>query len=110
MDVKELQSRIEGKVTSATDAGYEHLRREMSWNQLTPARYPQLVAQVATEHDVVEAVRFARAHGMKVAVRGGGHSWVGFSLRDGGLVATEFGAVEGAKQTLERLNNYLTQM
>ena len=86
MDAKELQSRIEGKVTTATDAEYENLRRGMSWNQLTPTRYPQLVVQVATEHDVVEAVRFARAHGMKVAVRGGGHSWVGFSLRDGGLL------------------------
>jgi FAD/FMN-containing dehydrogenase len=86
MDAKELQSRIEGKVTTATDAEYENLRRGMSWNQLTPTRYPQLVVQVATEHDVVEAVRFARAHGMKVAVRGGGHSWVGFSLRDGSLL------------------------
>ena len=86
MDAKELQSRIEGTVTTATDAEYENLRRGMSWNQLTPTRYPQLVVQVATEHDVVEAVRFARAHGMKVAVRGGGHSWVGFSLRDGSLL------------------------
>jgi FAD/FMN-containing dehydrogenase len=86
MEVKELRSRIEGKVTAATDEGYENLRREMSWNQLTPARYPQLVAQVATEQDVVEAVRFARAHRMKIAVRGGGHSWVGFSLRDGSLL------------------------
>jgi FAD/FMN-containing dehydrogenase len=34
----------------------------------------------------VQAVRFSRSHGMKVAVRGGGHSWVGFSLRNGGLL------------------------
>ena len=86
MGVKELQSRIEGRVTTATDAGYEQLRCEMSWNQLTPTRYPQLVVQVATEKDVVEAVRFARTHGMKIAVRGGGHSWVGFSLRDESLL------------------------
>ena len=86
MDVKELQRRIEGKVTTAADAGYENLRCEISWNQLTPARYPQLVVQVATEHEVVEAVRFARTHGMRIAVRGGGHSWVGFSLRDGSLL------------------------
>jgi FAD/FMN-containing dehydrogenase len=86
MEVNELQSRIEGKVTTATDAGYENLRREIIWNHLTPTRYPQLVVQVATEHDVVEAVRFARTHRMKIAVRGGGHSWVGFSLRDGSLL------------------------
>jgi FAD/FMN-containing dehydrogenase len=86
MDVKELQRCIEGQVTTATDAGYEHLRREIIWNQLTPTRYPQLLVQVATEHDIVEAVRFARTHRMNIAVRGGGHSWVGFSLRDGSLL------------------------
>jgi len=86
MDVKELQNRIEGEVTTLTAAGYEDLRRELVWNQLKPARYPQMIVQVATEHDVVEVVRFARAQRMKVAVRGGGHSWVGFSLRDGGLL------------------------
>ena len=86
MNVNELQSRIDGKVTTATDASYENLRRGMIWNQLTPTRYPQMIVQVATEHDVVEAIRFARAHRMKIAVRGGGHSWVGFSLRDGSLL------------------------
>lgn len=86
MEFKELQSRIEGNVTTSADAGYENLRRGIIWNQLTPARYPQLVVQAATEQDVVEAVGFARTHGMKIAVRGGGHSWVGFSLRDGSLL------------------------
>ncbi len=85
-NVKALQSRIEGKVTAATDAGYEQLRRELIWNQLTPMRYPQVVVQVANEHDVVEAVRFARTQNMKIAVRGGGHSWVGFSLCNGSLL------------------------
>jgi FAD/FMN-containing dehydrogenase len=31
-------------------------------------------------------VDFARAHRLKVAVRGGGHNWVGFSLRDHSLL------------------------
>ncbi|MEX0830310.1 MAG: FAD-binding oxidoreductase [Nitrospirales bacterium] len=86
MDVKALQSRIAGKVTTATDTGYESLRRELIWNQLTPLRYPQLVVQVANEQDVVEAVRFARSQNMKIAVRGGGHSWVAFPLCDGSLL------------------------
>ncbi len=86
MDAKQLQSRIEGTVTVATDARYEDLRRSLIWNQLTPARYPQLVVQVASEQDVVEAIRFARTHDLKIAVRGGGHSWVGFPLRNGSLL------------------------
>ena len=31
MDVKELQSCIEGKVTTGTDPGYENLRREQQF-------------------------------------------------------------------------------
>ncbi len=86
MNVQALQSRIEGKVTTATDPGYEDLRRSLIWNQLTPGRYPQAVVQVANEQDVIEAVRFARAQNLKIAVRGGGHSWIGFSLCDGSLL------------------------
>jgi FAD/FMN-containing dehydrogenase len=86
MEVKDLQSRIAGRVTTPTDTGYEHLRRELIWNQLTPARFPHLVVQVATEQDVLETVRFARATGRKIAVRGGGHNWVGFALRDDSLL------------------------
>jgi FAD/FMN-containing dehydrogenase len=86
MEPKELRNRINGDVTTSTDSGYEKLRRGMIWNQVTPARYPRVIVQAAAEQDVVEAVRFAGAHGMKVAVRGGGHSWVGFSLRDESLL------------------------
>jgi len=86
MRVPELRGHIEGKVTAATDAGYERLRCEMNWNQLTPMRSPHLIVQVATEYDVVEAVRFACTHGMKVTVRGGGHSCIGVSLRNESLL------------------------
>ncbi len=86
MNMQALQSRIEGKVTTATDPWYEDLRRSLIWNQLTPGRYPQAVVQVASEQDVIEAVRFARAQNLKIAVRGGGHSWIGFSLCDGSLL------------------------
>src|SRR5262245_17712306 len=86
MDVKELQNRIEGTVTTSTDVKYENLRRELICNQLTPARYPQMIVQVASGQDVIEAVRCARTQKMKAAVRGGGHSWVGFALRDNSLL------------------------
>ena len=35
--------------------------------------------------DVVEAMRFAREHGMAVSVRGGGHNIAGTALADGGV-------------------------
>jgi FAD/FMN-containing dehydrogenase len=67
---KELQFRIEGTVTSSTDDDYESLRRAI-WNQSAPDRHPRHIVQVVSENDVVEAVRFARANQMRVAVRGG---------------------------------------
>ena len=82
----ELRNRIEGTVATSTDSGYDTLRRGLLWNQLTPPRSPRLIVQVATEQDVLEAVRFAGAHGMKVSVRSGGHSWVGLPLRDESLL------------------------
>jgi FAD/FMN-containing dehydrogenase len=86
MELKELQGRIQGDVTNFGDASYENLRRALVWNQLVPERHPRIIVEAASDNDVVEAVRFARANRMKIAVRGGGHSWVGFSLRDDSLL------------------------
>lgn len=85
-DMNALRQRIEGSVTTVDDGGYEGVRQALTWNRLVPRRYPGIIVQVASEKDVVEAVRFARAGGLKIAVRGGGHSWIGFSLRDDGLL------------------------
>ena len=56
---------------------------------MTPAnsRYdgikPVAVAQCVSERDVVTCVNWARAHGVPPVVRGGGHSYAGFSMTDG---------------------------
>ncbi|MBV8452276.1 MAG: FAD-binding oxidoreductase [Deltaproteobacteria bacterium] len=86
MDIKELRSRVTGAITTADDSHYERLRRSMVWNQLVPQRHPRIIVQAANENAVAEAVRYARSNGMKVAVRGGGHSWAGLSLCDDSLL------------------------
>jgi FAD/FMN-containing dehydrogenase len=86
MDIRDFQRRVAGRVTHRGDAGYEGLRHELVWNGRKPARRPEVIVQVAGEADVVEAVRFARAGGLSVSIRGGGHNWFGFSQRDGGLL------------------------
>jgi FAD/FMN-containing dehydrogenase len=86
VDIKELRSRVTGAITTSEDDHYDRLRRSMVWNQLVPQRCPRIIVQAANENAVVEAVRFARNNGMKVAVRGGGHSWAGLSLRDESLL------------------------
>jgi FAD/FMN-containing dehydrogenase len=49
-------------------------------------RHPALIARCDGVADVRSAVRFARTHGLLVAVRGGGHSFPDFSVCDGGIV------------------------
>ncbi len=77
---------IEGPVVWRGDEQYEATRQSMLWNALKPARFPEAIVSAASEADVVAAVELARSRGLQVAVRAGGHSWVGSPLRDGTLL------------------------
>src|ERR1700743_3311286 len=66
--------------------GYETARRETVWNGLLPERFPEVIVQAHDTDDVVTAIRYARAHGHRVGIRSGGHSWVASHLRDGGML------------------------
>jgi FAD/FMN-containing dehydrogenase len=74
---------MRGDVLLAEDPGYETARR--LWNGAVAAR-PAVIARCADEPDAIAAVRAAVAHGMPLAVRGGGHDWAGRALCDGGVV------------------------
>ena len=65
---------------------YEAARRETVWNGLLPERFPDVIMQACEVRDVVAALRYARAHGYRVGVRSGGHSWNASHLRDGGML------------------------
>ena len=79
---------LEARVLRRGDEGYEELRRR-GHNALEPERYPAFIVRPETEAEVVEAVRFARAEGLKVKARSGGHSWTASSVRDGVLIDLE---------------------
>ncbi|WP_316756695.1 FAD-binding oxidoreductase [Streptomyces herbicida] len=68
------------------EPGYEEARRATVWNARVPDRYPDLVVQATSVADVQAAVRHAGAHGMRIGVRSGGHSWAANHVRDGGLL------------------------
>ncbi len=81
-----LQRQVHGRVVSRRDAGYERARESMLRNTLKPDRFPDAIVFASSEQDVQEAVRFARRQHLKVAIRGGGHSFCGSPLRQGGLL------------------------
>ena len=55
------------------------------WNGAFDRR-PALIARCADASDVARSIGFARAHDLQIAVRGGGHSFPGYSSCDGGLM------------------------
>jgi FAD/FMN-containing dehydrogenase len=78
-----FRQRFRGQVVLPGDPGYDRARAV--WNA-TADGHPAVVARCAGTDDVVVAVRFARDQELLVAVRGGGHSYPGFSTCDGGIV------------------------
>ncbi|MDQ6878024.1 MAG: FAD-dependent oxidoreductase, partial [Candidatus Dormibacteraeota bacterium] len=79
----ELRRRLSGEVIAARDGGFEVARKV--WNGCIDRR-PALIARCQETADVVATVNFARDRELTLAVRGGGHSVVGFSTCDGGIV------------------------
>jgi len=78
-----LRSVMQGNVLLPGDRAYSSARQ--IWNGTVDHR-PALFALCKTVEDVQAAVRTARAHGLPLSVRGGGHDWAGRALRHDGLV------------------------
>ena len=78
-----FRTRLRGASWRPGEAGYDEARR--IWNGAIDRR-PGLIVQCLDEPDVVACVHFVRAHGLRFAVRGGGHNVAGSALCDGGLV------------------------
>jgi FAD/FMN-containing dehydrogenase len=72
-----------GPVLQPGDPGYDDARS--IWNGLIDRR-PALIVQCTGAADVVDAVHFAREHGLLLSIKGGGHNVAGNAVNDGGLV------------------------
>src|SRR5262245_6975057 len=81
--VEDLRQTFRGELIQSGHAGYESARRV--WNGNIDRR-PALIARCTGVADVQRAVEFAQRHGVRVSVRGGGHSAPGYGTNDGGLV------------------------
>ena len=79
----ELGESLSGPVMLSGHPQYDAART--IWNGMHDKR-PALIARCLDDDDVSKAVSFARDNNLLVAVRGGGHSWPGHSVCDGGLM------------------------
>jgi FAD/FMN-containing dehydrogenase len=91
-----LRSKIKGQVVTPSAADFAQVRSDMVWNQIKPNRSPDVIVKVKDTADVVEAVNFARENKLKVVVHGGGHTWCGLAIREGGMTI-DLGALNDAQ-------------
>ena len=83
-----LRDGFRGRLVLPGDEDYDRARAV--WNAIAD-RHPAVVARCAAVADVIAALRFAREHGLPIAVRGGGHSVAGFSTCDAGMLIDLYG-------------------
>lgn len=81
--IGELGGRVSGGVVGPDDPGYDQARSV--YNAMIDRR-PSLIARCGSVADVQAALEAGRRAGVRLAVRGGGHSGPGLGTVDGGLV------------------------
>jgi hypothetical protein len=81
--VEAFQTGFRGQLLFPGADAYDQGRK--LWNGMFDRR-PALIARCAGAADVISAVSFARDNRLQIAVRGGGHSFPGHSVCDGGIV------------------------
>ena len=81
--VGNLRSGFHSEVFTPRDNGYDSARAV--WNAMIDRR-PGLIARCRGVGDVIGAVKFARAQGLPVAIRGGAHNVAGHAVCDDGVM------------------------
>ena len=91
--VTELKGQVRGDVVLPGDERYNEARKV--YNAMID-KHPAVIVRCAGVADVIASVRAARAVGLPVSVRGGGHSVPGFGTADGALVV-DLGRMRGIR-------------
>ena len=81
--VEELAAAVRGDLILPADPGYDQARAV--YNAMIDKR-PAAIVRCRDTADVIACVRFARAHDIDIAVRGGGHNAAGLGVWDNALV------------------------
>ncbi|WP_084514791.1 FAD-binding oxidoreductase [Nocardia acidivorans] len=84
VDWAALRRRLTGALSLPADADYATVKR--AYNPGFDTRQPAAVARCANAADVQACVGMASQSGTRIAARGGGHSYAGYSTPDGALI------------------------
>ncbi len=82
-DVSRLRRALDGEVMLPGDDGYDSARG--MWNAMADRR-PAVAVRCTSNSDVAAAIAFARQNDLEIGVRCGGHSILGNSVPEGGLL------------------------
>jgi FAD/FMN-containing dehydrogenase len=78
-----FRDEVIGEVMRPGEPGYDEART--LWNAMID-RYPALVVRPENANDVAASILFARAQGLPISVKGGGHGVAGKAVVDNGLL------------------------
>lgn len=78
-----LRSTTSGEVVVPADTGYDEARAV--WNAMIDAR-PAVLVRARDVTDIAPTIAFARANGLELAIRGGGHNVAGKGTAHAGVV------------------------
>ena len=78
-----LKAQLRGPLLLPAEPGYDEARS--IWNAMIDRR-PAAIARCLGVADVVNAVNFARQHGLTLSIKGGGHNISGLAVCEGGLM------------------------
>lgn len=81
--ISEFKASLGGDLVLPADASYDEARK--AWNANVD-KHPALIARCSGVADVINSVNFARDNNLLVSIRGGGHSFPGTCIAEGGLV------------------------
>ena len=83
ISVEGLAAAVKGRVVERGASDYDDARA--LYNAMID-KHPAALAYCVDESDVAAAVRYANEHGLRIAIRGGGHNGGGLGSIDDGLV------------------------